>query len=184
MRTSSIFSLTNPEIYVITAAHQGQMGGQVATWVTLASLVPEKMRVVTIISPRNFTYSLMQASQQFVLQLLAVGQQDWLPLFGLQSGYQIDKFTGLDLQFTPSGIPILPGTCGWVECRVSYQVDRGDRVIFGADVIASQLHAERQPLRRAEALAALPDTVTEALFHKRQLDIEQDRQRINTLTRD
>ncbi|NJM76640.1 MAG: hypothetical protein HC852_13715 [Acaryochloridaceae cyanobacterium RU_4_10] len=43
--STSIFNLTNPEIYVITAAHEGQVSGQVATWVTLAALVPERLRV-------------------------------------------------------------------------------------------------------------------------------------------
>jgi flavin reductase (DIM6/NTAB) family NADH-FMN oxidoreductase RutF len=65
--SSSIFNLTNPELYVITAAHEGQVSGQITTWVTLGALVPEHFRVVTVISPRNFTFALIQSSQRFVV---------------------------------------------------------------------------------------------------------------------
>ncbi len=173
---SSIFTLVNAEIYVITAAHQGLRGGQVATWVMLASLVPEQMRVVAVISPCNFTYTLMQASQQFVLHLLAQGQQDWLPLFGMHSGHQTDKFAQIDdLQFTQGGIPILPGTCGWIKCNISHQINTGDRIILIADGVESHLNSDRKPLRRIEALEALPEAITQALLQQRQADIERDR---------
>jgi flavin reductase (DIM6/NTAB) family NADH-FMN oxidoreductase RutF len=172
---NSIFNLINPEIYVITAADGEQASGQVATWVTLAGLVPEYLRVTVIISPRNFTFSLIQNSKQFVINLLADHQQEWLPLFGLHSTRDIDKFAGIPIQLTPSGIPILPETCGWAECQIFQEIDVGDRVIYVADILNHQVHENRKPLCRCEALAALPPEVTQALIQKRLLDIEGDR---------
>jgi flavin reductase (DIM6/NTAB) family NADH-FMN oxidoreductase RutF len=173
--SSSIFNLTNPELYVITAADAGQVSGQITTWVTLGALVPEHLRVVTVISPRNFTFALIQRSQRFVVNLLAEGQQDWLPLFGLQSTRDINKFDGILMQTTASGIPILPQTCGWAECQVVQTVDLGDRHVLIADVLHHELHESRKPLRRVEAMAALPSEVGQALAQKRLLDIECDR---------
>jgi flavin reductase (DIM6/NTAB) family NADH-FMN oxidoreductase RutF len=172
---SSIFNLTNPELYVITAAHSGQVSGQITTWVTSGALVPEHLRIVTVISPRNFTFALIQQSRHFVVNLLAQGQQDWLPLFGLQSSREIDKFDGILTETTANGIPILPETCGWAECRTVHEVDLGDRTIIIADVLTHQVDMSRKPLCRAEAMAALPPTVGEALAQKRLLDIECDR---------
>jgi flavin reductase (DIM6/NTAB) family NADH-FMN oxidoreductase RutF len=173
--STSIFNLTNPEIYVITAAHDGLMSGQITTWVTLGSLVPEHLRVVTVISPRNFTFALIQKSRHFVVNLLAEGQQDWLPLFGLQSTREIDKFDGILTEMTANGIPVLPQTCGWADCQVVQAMDLGDRHVIIADILHHQLHESRKPLRRSEAMAALPTEVGQALAQKRLLDIECDR---------
>ncbi len=173
--SSSIFNLTNPELYVITAAHGGQVSGQITTWVTLGALVPERLRVVAVISPRNFTFVLIQKSQRFVVNLLAEGQQDWLPLFGLRSTREVDKFDGILTEKTVSGIPILPETCGWAECQTVQEVDWGDRIIIIADVLSHQADTSRKPLCRAEAMAALSSEVDQALVQKRLLDIEFDR---------
>jgi flavin reductase (DIM6/NTAB) family NADH-FMN oxidoreductase RutF len=173
--SSSIFNLANPEIYVITAAHEGRSSGQVTTWVTLGALVPERLRLVTVVSPRNFTFGLIQGSQRFVVNLLGEGQQDWLPLFGLRSSRDMNKFDGILTQTTPTGIPILPGTCGWAECQIVQDVDLGDRYVLIADVLHHELDESRKPLRRIEAMAALPLEVGQALARKRLLDIECDR---------
>ncbi len=177
--STSIFNLTNPEIYVITAAHDGLMSGQITTWVTLGSLVPEHLRVVTVISPRNFTFALIQKSRHFVVNLLAEGQQDWLPLFGLQSTREIHKFDGILTETTATGIPILPQTCGWAECQVVQAVDLGDRHVIIADILHHELNGSRKPLRRIEAMAALSSEVGQALAQKRVLDIECDRALMN-----
>jgi flavin reductase (DIM6/NTAB) family NADH-FMN oxidoreductase RutF len=178
--SSSIFNLANPEIYVISAAYEGQRSGQVTTWVTVGALVPEHLRVVTVISPRNFTFALIQNSQRFVVNLLAEGQQDWLPLFGLQSSRDMNKFEGILTQTTPTGIPILPQTCGWAECKIVQDVDLGDRHVIIADVLHHELNESRKPLRRIEAMVALPAEVGQALAQKRLLDIECDRALLQT----
>ena len=172
--SSSIFNLTNPEIYVLTAAHEGQVSGQVATWVTLAALVPEHLRVVTILSSRNFTFGLIQESKRFVLHLLAEGQQDWLPLFGLYSMREVDKFAGITIKRTAEGIPILPDTCGWAECQIVQEVDLGDRTIVIADVVNHRVYPERKTLCLIEAIAGLPPEVVQELAAKRLEDIECD----------
>ncbi len=173
--SSSIFNLTNPELYVITAAHEGQMSGQITTWVALGALIPEHLRVVAVISPLNFTFGLIRQSQRFVVNLLAEGQQDWLPLFGLHSTREINKFDGIVFETTANGIPILPQTCGWAECQIVQEVDLGDRTVIIADVLNHEVDEVRKPLCRAEAMAALPPEVGQALAQKRLLDIECDR---------
>jgi flavin reductase (DIM6/NTAB) family NADH-FMN oxidoreductase RutF len=173
--SSSIFNLVNPELYVITAASEGRTSGQITTWVTLGALVPEHLRAVAVISPLNFTFGLIRESQRFVVNLLAEGQQDWLPLFGLQSTRDINKFDGILFETTADGIPILPQTCGWAECQIVQEVDLGDRHIVIADVLNHEVDESRKPLCRAEAMAALTPEVGQALAQKRRLDIEGDR---------
>jgi flavin reductase (DIM6/NTAB) family NADH-FMN oxidoreductase RutF len=171
----SIFHLTNQDVYVITAFHEGQVSGQVATWVMLATLVPDHLRVIASLSPFNFTYELIQPSQRFVVNLLAEGQHDWVPRFGLYSSRDIDKFAGIELSYTRNGIPILPGTCGWAECQIQHHIETGDRVICIADVGAQKVYPEHRPLCKRQAFAALPAEVMQSLAEKRNQDIVRDR---------
>jgi flavin reductase (DIM6/NTAB) family NADH-FMN oxidoreductase RutF len=180
--SESIFHLTNHEIYVITAADQEHISGQVATWVMLTTLVPDRMRVIASISPQNFTCGLIQASQRFVVNLLSQEQAPWLPRFGLHSSRTHHKFEGLAIEFTTNGIPILPGTCGWVECHVGQQVDTGDRIIYIADVVAQAFYPGRSPLRKQDAFAALPPEQLAALTQKRHQDANRDRDLMKPLT--
>ncbi|MBW4554280.1 MAG: flavin reductase family protein [Aphanocapsa sp. GSE-SYN-MK-11-07L] len=178
----SIFQLTNQEIFVVTAAHNGQLGGQVATWVMLATLIPERLRVIIAISPFNYTQSLLQQSQRFVLNLLAAGQEDWLVLFGLHSGRDINKFSEIDFTLSPTGIPILPQTCGWAECVIGQSVNLGDRILYIADVVEHRVYPERTPMREVAAFATLPEDVRQALASKLEADIERSRGLIRSLS--
>lgn len=175
MAEGSIFRLTNPEIYVVTTAFDNQIAGQVATWVTLATLVPDSPRVVVILSPHTHTSSLLRQSQRFILHMLSETQAPWIEQFGLLSGHDQDKFQGIELTYTDQGLPILPGTCGWAVCQVSQHIDVGDRTIWVADVTVQSFHPDRQPLRRVEGLDALPDNVRNRLQQQRLADIERDR---------
>ncbi|KGF74045.1 hypothetical protein DO97_00600 [Neosynechococcus sphagnicola sy1] len=176
------FNLTDHEIYVITAAHNGHMSGQVATWVMLTTLVTDQMRVTASLSPLNATCELIHQSRCFVVNLLAEGQHQWLPHFGLQSSREINKFAGITPQLTDTGIPILPGTCGWALCHIGHQVDLGDRILYIADVIAQELSPDRTPLRKNAAFAALPADVMQALATKRVADAHRDRQLMKPLS--
>ncbi len=175
MSQGSIFSLSNPEIYVVTTAHDGQLAGQVATWVTLASLVPEHPRVIVVLSPATHTSSLLRHQPTFVLNLLSETQAPWLERFGLFSGFNRDKFQGIELTYTDQGLPILPNTCGWAVCQATEHVDVGDRIIWIADVTEQSYHPDQRPLRRVEGLNTLPNEVRDRLLQQRLADIERDR---------
>lgn len=176
--SGSIFSLTNHEMYVVTASHQDSENGQIATWIMPATLVPDKPRIVAILSPQNYTHSLIQASRRFVLNLLAEDQYDLVPLFGLVSGKDIDKFDSMDLKRTSSGIPIIPDTCGWAECVILAESDSGDRRVYIADVVGQEVFPGKQPLHKNEAFAKLSPEIRKLLENKHIMDGERDSQLI------
>ena len=163
----NIFSLTNHEVYVLTAAHEGRENGQVATWIMPATLAAGFHRLVAVISRNNFTHGLLAGSGRFGLSLLARAQVDLLPHFGLLSGHDQDKMSGVPLERTPSGLPVLSEAVGWVECEVMDAMEGGDRVVYLADIVHSRLHPDRAPLRKGDALSSLPDAVRQALVQKR-----------------
>ena len=170
----SILSLTNHEIYIVTASHEGRENGQIATWVLPATLVPEKPRVVIILSPRNYTHSLIEASGRFVLNLLAEDQHDLVPLFGLASGREIDKFDGVALGRTARGLPLIPDTCGWMECVTVASLDGGDRRVYVAEIVEQSITPGRVPLRKNVAFSRLPADVRHLLEEKHRNDGRRD----------
>jgi flavin reductase (DIM6/NTAB) family NADH-FMN oxidoreductase RutF len=176
----SMFSLTNHEIWVLTAHHEGRDNGQVATWIMPATLVPDRPRLVAVLSPQNFTHDLIALSGRFVLNLLAEDQADLLPHFGLASGRQVDKFAGAEPRRSPEGIPVLDGCCGWAECRIVSSLDIGDRIVYVADILAQEIRPGMTPLRKKEAFAAQPQEIRRQLEEKHRVDGERDRVFIKT----
>lgn len=173
---SSIFQLTDQEIFVLTVAHAGQRAGQVATWVMPASLIPDQLRLVVALSPWNSTMQLIEQSQAFAIQLLAAHQAQLMVRFGLYSGHDQDKFVGLKLQSSTAGHPLLPDTCGWADCQVVKFIPLGDRTLLVVDVVTQARHPQQQPLREQAAFAQISPADREALAQKFQRDIEKSRQ--------
>ncbi len=174
--SDSIFALTNHELWVVTARDGERRAGQLATWLLPATLVPDRPRVVALLSPENHTHGLVRASGGFALSLLAEGQEALVPHFGLRSGRELDKLAGVELDApSPAGLPLLAGTCGWAECAILDALDGGDRIVYLAEVTAQRLHAGRRPLRKQEAFARLPADVVAALRAKAARDGERDR---------
>lgn len=171
----SIFSLTDHEIFVLTARSDGRDSGQIATWIVPATLVPDRPRVAVVISQQNFTHSLLAVSGRFVLNLLSDEQHELLPRFGLLSTREHDKFEGIDIARSPEGIAILPGTCGWAECRVVSSLDLGDRIIYAADITAQEVYPERRPLHKREAFALQPPHILAQLEEKHRIDGVRDK---------
>lgn len=171
----SVFSLTNHEVFVITAKDGEQESGFVATWLMPATLVPDLPRVVAVFSPMNYTFELIRKSGRFVANMLAEDQYEWLPLFGLNSGRDRNKFEGIALERSPSGLPVLPGTCGWSECLTVNSMDSGDRVILLADVVESFVELGKKPLRKYDAFAKQPPGIALKLIAKHRHDGKRDR---------
>jgi flavin reductase (DIM6/NTAB) family NADH-FMN oxidoreductase RutF len=173
---SSIFQLTDQEIFVLTSCHAGQRSGQVATWVMPASLIPERLRLVVTLSPSNATTAIIRQSRELVIQLLAADQAELMFTFGYYSSRDYDKFAGLDLQSSPAGLPILPETCGWAECQVKEWLDLGDRHLLIVDVVEQAYNPHHHPLRERAAFASLTPDQRQKLATKFQRDIETSRQ--------
>lgn len=169
-----MFSLTDHEIYVVTARHEGRDSGQVATWIMPATLVPDRPRIAAVISPQNFTHGLIAASGRFVLNMLSEEQHALLPQFGLHSSREYDKFDGVAYRRSASGIPVLDGSCGWAECRIVASMDLGDRIIYVADVEEQQIVPGLRPLRKREAFALQPEAVRLRLEEKHRVDGARD----------
>ncbi len=171
----SIFSLTDHDLYVLTARHEGRDNGQIATWILPATLVADHPRIVAVLSPQNFTHSLITPTGRFAISMLCEEQYDLVPRFGLHSGRDGDKFDGVDIVRTASGLPVLTGGCGWADCAIVSSIDAGDRMLYLADIIEQQVYPGRRPLRKQAAFALQPADIRAQLEEKHRRDGERDR---------
>ena len=157
-------------MFVITARHQHRENGQIATWIVPATLVPDSPRVVTRMFHIRTGLRPCENRGRFVINMLADEQADLVPLFGLVSGNEIDKFDGLAIGRTATGLPFLPGICGWAECAIIAMIDSGDRRIYLADVVEQRVNPGKVPLRKADAFSRQPADILRLLQEKHRLD--------------
>lgn len=162
---TEIFARLDRELWLVTAAAGARRGGLIATFVSQASIVPELPRVIAGIARQHYTWELIEASGRFILHLLGEEHLDWVWRFGLSSsghgvppgaGREGDKFTGLEVRASASGIPLLAGALAWLECRVEARFDTGDRTVYLAEVVHGEQVRLTPPLTTKRLLQLAP----------------------------
>ena len=159
-------------VCAVTAAHDGEAGGQIAVGVLSASILPEHPRVLIQIWKANRTHDLIIAGRAFAVHPLAADQADLVRQLGFRSGHdETGKLEGLDWTPGSTGSPILAAPPGFIECRVVGTLDATDMTVFLGDVIAGEWRGGETPMVQAyEMIGAMP---TEWQEEYRRHDQEQ-----------
>jgi flavin reductase (DIM6/NTAB) family NADH-FMN oxidoreductase RutF len=74
-------------------------------------------------------------AKEWNVHILAAGQEDLVHRF---TAPVADRFAGLDISFTDSGIPILPNVETYFTCKTFSKHEAGDHVILVGEVIDYQ----------------------------------------------
>jgi len=169
--------LVDRELWIITSADGNRRGGLLATWVSAASIDPERPILLAGIGPNHFTAELVQSSRAFAAHLLRPGQIELAWNFAHGSGRDRDKLAGLEIETDETNSPILTNCLAWFDCRVFADYDSGDRLFFWADV--SSAHAPRAqpsgPLREHQFIQSLTQDQRQTLLADRNSDILKNR---------
>src|SRR3989441_13277477 len=81
-------------------------------------------------------------SAHFAVHILSADQEALSARFASKS---IDRFGGLALDRGPDGIPMLQDCMARFACKLAYQYEGGDHVIFVGEILDFR-HSARQPL--------------------------------------
>ena len=173
-----IHDLTDPPLWLVTAAHEGQRGGFVATFVVRASIVAALPRMLIGVAKQHHTWRLIEGSQRFALHLLYTDQLDLVWRFGLQSGNEHDKFDHLPASRTPGGSPLVGEALAWLDCRVEERMDTGDRTLYLAAVEEGAANGSARPLTAGQLYANAPAERRQLLDALYARDAEIDREAI------
>jgi flavin reductase (DIM6/NTAB) family NADH-FMN oxidoreductase RutF len=176
--TTTLFAWLDREVWLLTAAAGGRQGGLIATFVSPASIVPEQPRVLVSLAHTHYTTELVKASGAFALHLLAEEQMDLVWQFGLESGRNRDKLSGLEVTLGATGSPLLNGTIGWLDCRIETQLDVGDRTLYVAEVIEGRVTNFAPPLTTRRLLERAPSPRLTEMQRQRHQDSLRDAQAI------
>src|SRR5262249_52810128 len=88
------------------------------------------------------------------------------------------KFDGLEVKASSNGCPLVPGTVGWMDCRVESMLDVGDRIVFVAEVAEGQVTHFAPPLTAKRLVELAPTPRLAEMQRLRQIDSFVDAQAI------
>ncbi len=159
----------------VTSRFDGKVNAQIAVAITAASIVPDRPRVLVQIYKGNFSHRLISQSLVFGLNFLSPDQLHFIRDFGLVSGVDREKLAGVDYRPGQTGVPVLAGCMGFLECQVVNAMDGGDMTCFLADVVAGAASPDVAPVTWREARERIPRAWNEAWNEKIGAEIETSR---------
>ncbi len=166
--------LVDPPLWLVTAAHGGDRGGLIATFVANASVVPDEPRVAIGIAKHHFTWGLIDRAGAFGLHLVDLARADWVRRFGLRSGREADKFCGLAPEAGATSAPLLADAVLWAECVVEAALDTGDRSLFLGRVTRCGRGRPGRPLTMSAMSNGLEDADRRELADRLARDVAAD----------
>lgn len=176
VQAESIFRSLNREVWVVTSSTAEARGGLLATWVSQASLDPEKPVLLAGLAPNHHTTRLVQESGILAAHLLTQDQQELAWNFARDSGRTRDKLAACALAESDSGIPILQACHSILVGSVFAKVETGDRVYFWADIIEAQCHSNSSPLCEQEFFRWCDDSRKIILKEDKHSDVALQRE--------
>jgi flavin reductase (DIM6/NTAB) family NADH-FMN oxidoreductase RutF len=180
----AIFDRVDREVWIVTAAHNHNRGGMVATFVNQASIVPDMPRVMAGVAKTHETCALIEGSAAFALHLVDESQIDLVWRFGLQSSRDVDKFANLKYETAVTGSPVLGHAVAWLDCRVEGRFDIGDRIVFLAEVVGGKLLRDERPLSLRRLVESAPQEKLTTLREQMQADAARDAEAITRWRRE
>ena len=135
-------------LYVVTTAHEGELGAATINWLTQASFAPPL--VVAALRADANTLAGARASKAFAVNVLGTGQKDMAYAFFKPTQVEGNKLSGYEFEPAPSGSPLLLESPAWFDCRVHEIIERGDHHIVVGEVTDAGVRKEMAPLTLSE----------------------------------
>ncbi|NIL97437.1 MAG: hypothetical protein GTO53_07440 [Planctomycetales bacterium] len=132
-------------IFILTASHQGQETGLLASWVMQAGFDPPMISLA--VRHGRYVADWLAEGAPFALNVVAEHQKPILSHFGRGFEPGAPAFEGLEVRHDARGVPILmTGTLGHVACEPRGHIDSGDHRIFLGEVTGGDLSHDLPPM--------------------------------------
>ena len=131
-------------LYICGVMDGEALNGFTASWVMQASFQPPL--IVNCVKQDSKSHDMIKASGVFALSFLEAGQKEMAQKFFKPQRRVGNKFEDVEFRLGETGCPIILDSLGYVECRVVGSVEHGDHTAFVAEVLASGIHREGDPL--------------------------------------
>lgn len=132
-------------LFVITWRSGDRDHAMLASWVMQAGFAPPVLSVAVGTSRELLTA--VREGTPFAVNVLGESQRSLLARFGKAPAEGEDPFAGLGIDRTPTGVAVIGGAAGWLECRpVGEAAADGDHVVVLGRVEAASGRPDTQPL--------------------------------------
>ncbi len=153
MDNKALYNLTYG-VFMLATEAEGKVNGCITNTCMQVANGPTRVAISCINA--NYTCELIKKSGIFALTLLdETTDFDTIKHFGMQSGRDVDKFTGdFDIASLPkdmNGIPYLKEhACSVISCKVLEKHDLGSHTLFIAEITDAVLLNDKKPLTYAD----------------------------------
>ena len=145
VETKRFTRLLHPKLVALVVAlrEDGRPNAMPAAWVMPASAEPPLL--VAAISPRRYTYDLLQRNPEFTVNPVPFDMKEVVEYLGSVSGREEDKLARSGLRLLPpltGAAPCIEGALACVECIVWAQYPCGDHYLVVGRVRAARVRKD------------------------------------------
>jgi len=127
-------------VFLLGVKHGEQLNASTVCWLSQASFTPPLIMIG--VKADTLTHTLVEASRQFSISVLADGQTEMAQAFFKQAENKDGRLSGYAFQPGPAtGAPVFLDAAAWLECRVVESVKRGDHSVVIAEVVEAGVRA-------------------------------------------
>jgi flavin reductase (DIM6/NTAB) family NADH-FMN oxidoreductase RutF len=131
-------------LFIVTVRHGEAETGMLASWVQQCSFDPPQISVA--VRQGREIAAWLTPGAPFVVNVLDDSQTDMLVHFG--RGFKLDEpaFTGLAVERSENGAPVLSEALSYLDCRVVTCHAAGDHDLYIVRVVAGRMLDEGHPM--------------------------------------
>ncbi len=131
-------------LFVLTARHNGQETGMLASWVQQCSFDPPQVTVA--VKRGRGLLDWLTDGASFTLNILDDSQTDMIAHFGKGFTLTETAFDGLDIDRPNGAAPVLIETLAYLVCQVTGRFPVADHEILLARVVSGRVLGEGHPM--------------------------------------
>lgn len=131
-------------LYVVGTHHGDHKHAVMVNWLTQASFDPPL--VVLALMKEALSTGMVAATGEFSINIPGSDQLEFAKTFIKRPQHERNHLAGYEFYTQTTGAPIFKDALAFVECKVVATVDRGDHLIFVAEVVEAGVHREGEPL--------------------------------------
>ncbi len=133
---ASVLGRTPSGLFILTVANNaGLETGLLASWVQQVSFDPPMLTVA--VNSKRYVNAWLEERPVLGLSIVADEQKQFLKHYG--AGFAPDEpaFAGIPVVRSPSGLPMLADSLGWMEAKVCSKLSAGDHDVYAVEVTAA-----------------------------------------------
>jgi flavin reductase (DIM6/NTAB) family NADH-FMN oxidoreductase RutF len=131
-------------IFIVTARHDGQETGMLASWIQQCSFQPPL--VTFALKQGRYLRDWLAVGAVFTINILDDTQTDLISHFGRGFEPHEHAFADLELRRRPDAPPILTDCLAYLDVRVTARHPAGDHELFLAEIIQGGMLNEGRPM--------------------------------------